>query len=355
MFQFSWAEIITENFIEVLTSGTGIDLRSQSDVVNPLFSTIFKATGGLPDWTDILNDEQKSRLAINLFSEALTRHLSSSGVVYPLSGYFLQDSKENFDEAIVPIEKININSATATDLEVLPMIGSTLARNIITERNSNGLYISFDDLIERVEGLGEGSKKKFGNALRFTNPVSESKFKIGTTLTLSEKFLFSLSVLPGENSVSKAIQLLNILATTLMSSPHPASYEKQIRIGFEINNIEFHSVDWLSVLESSDYLRYLPQLLQQALISIKMAMFHVALPDENHPTKQLLDELIQAKNRGIEVKVLLDQDRDTDPYKSKIINTPAKAFLESNGVECRFDSSDTLLHSKFLVKTCSQQ
>ena len=83
--------------------------------------------------------------------------------------------------------------------------------------------------------------------------------------------------------------------------------------------------------------------------SIKLAMFHIALPKEKHPTKVLLDELVNAKNRGVEVKVLLDRDRETDPYKSTVINTQAKEYLEANGIECRFDKEEILLHSKYLI------
>jgi phosphatidylserine/phosphatidylglycerophosphate/cardiolipin synthase-like enzyme len=32
-----------------------------------------------------------------------------------------------------------------------------------------------------------------------------------------------------------------------------------------------------------------------------------------------------------------------------VINSAAKAWLEAAGIECRFDESDRLLHSKFVV------
>ena len=38
-----------------------------------------------------------------------------------------------------------------------------------------------------------------------------------------------------------------------------------------------------------------------------------------------------------------------DPYLSTVINTAAKEYLEAEGVDCRFDQEDVLMHSKFLV------
>ncbi len=48
---------------------------------------------------------------------------------------------------------INVNAATAMELERLPGIGPVLAARIIEEREENGLFSSADDL-ERVSGIG---------------------------------------------------------------------------------------------------------------------------------------------------------------------------------------------------------
>jgi competence protein ComEA len=51
--------------------------------------------------------------------------------------------------------KININTATASQLEELPGIGEVLAQRIVTEREANGPFKSVDDLV-RVPGIKEG-------------------------------------------------------------------------------------------------------------------------------------------------------------------------------------------------------
>jgi competence protein ComEA len=50
---------------------------------------------------------------------------------------------------------INVNTATADDLETLPGIGPTLAAAIVEDRERNGPFASVDDL-NRVPGIGDG-------------------------------------------------------------------------------------------------------------------------------------------------------------------------------------------------------
>lgn len=50
--------------------------------------------------------------------------------------------------------KININSASATDLEALPGIGEVLAQRIVDYRTQNGPFGTVDDLLD-VSGIGD--------------------------------------------------------------------------------------------------------------------------------------------------------------------------------------------------------
>jgi competence ComEA-like helix-hairpin-helix protein len=55
--------------------------------------------------------------------------------------------------------KININTARADQLQMLPGIGATLASRIIEYRRQNGLFKALKDL-QNVDGL---TKKRFGH------------------------------------------------------------------------------------------------------------------------------------------------------------------------------------------------
>ncbi len=58
------------------------------------------------------------------------------------------------------IPKININTADADSLKLIPGIGDKLAARIIDYRKENGPFASVDDLV-KVDGIGENTIKKF--------------------------------------------------------------------------------------------------------------------------------------------------------------------------------------------------
>lgn len=54
---------------------------------------------------------------------------------------------------------VNVNSAGAQELETITGIGPKTAQTIIEERNRGGNFESFDDLSERVKGIGPKKAK----------------------------------------------------------------------------------------------------------------------------------------------------------------------------------------------------
>jgi phosphatidylserine/phosphatidylglycerophosphate/cardiolipin synthase-like enzyme len=105
----------------------------------------------------------------------------------------------------------------------------------------------------------------------------------------------------------------------------------------------------VELVAAGDYYRLLPRLLRSAGKSIRVCMFHIALPSANHPTKRILRELVAARKRGVSVQVLVDYDRKRDPYLSRVVNKPAIGYLRHHRVNCRYDKPEKLLHSKFVT------
>jgi len=52
--------------------------------------------------------------------------------------------------------KVNINTATASELEALPGVGEVIAQRIVDYRTANGPFGSVDELID-VSGIGEST------------------------------------------------------------------------------------------------------------------------------------------------------------------------------------------------------
>jgi competence protein ComEA len=61
--------------------------------------------------------------------------------------------------ARAPVGLININTATATELEELPGIGPSYAKGIIDYRTQNGPFVRVDDL-DKVKGIGPKTLEK---------------------------------------------------------------------------------------------------------------------------------------------------------------------------------------------------
>jgi competence protein ComEA len=66
---------------------------------------------------------------------------------------------------LTPGQTVNINTATAEELDALPGIGPTKAQAIIDYRNQNGRFSSIED-IEKVKGIKEGEFGKIKDYIR---------------------------------------------------------------------------------------------------------------------------------------------------------------------------------------------
>ncbi len=72
--------------------------------------------------------------------------------------------KQNTNQAVAQLEKINVNTASADSLTTVPGIGPKTAERILTYRQQHGKFSAINDLLE-VKGIGEKSLKKIGRYL----------------------------------------------------------------------------------------------------------------------------------------------------------------------------------------------
>lgn len=102
-------------------------------------------------------------------------------------------------------------------------------------------------------------------------------------------------------------------------------------------------------LMDKEYFPALRKAIKKAKKSIYVAMYVMSLGDSmSDPVNVLLNELIAAKKRGVEVKVIVENPiwSGSSLYKK---NEEAIEYLKRGGVEAAFDSPKTEVHDKFIL------
>lgn len=69
---------------------------------------------------------------------------------------------------------LDLNAATAEELDSLPGIGPVIAERIIAYREENGPYVSVEELLA-VQGIGEKTLSELREYLTAGSPASESQ------------------------------------------------------------------------------------------------------------------------------------------------------------------------------------
>jgi hypothetical protein len=119
-----------------------------------------------------------------------------------------------------------------------------------------------------------------------------------------------------------------------------------------ITNLFAYSAE-VEDISSRDYFFKTKEVIDSAEKSIHMSMFVVALRPSHKDSVvyKLCDALIEAKKRGVDVRVILDQNvnyyDDQKGIESK--NEEAYKYLSKNGIDVFYDNKNKYTHSKALV------
>jgi comEA protein len=95
---------------------------------------------------DLHREKRKEVLMSNLKMKGLAASLILSFVFFSIISLYAQSKPES--------EKININTASAADLDKLPRIGPKVAQRIIDYRKEHGPFKKIEEIM-KVKGIGE--------------------------------------------------------------------------------------------------------------------------------------------------------------------------------------------------------
>ena len=70
--------------------------------------------------------------------------------------------------------RVNLNTATAKELQTLPGIGEKKADTIVMDRKENGLFHSVDDL-QRIKGIGRGMVEKLADLVEVRLDINAAR------------------------------------------------------------------------------------------------------------------------------------------------------------------------------------
>jgi competence ComEA-like helix-hairpin-helix protein len=196
----------------------------------------------------------------------------------------------------------NINTATKQELLTLPYIGEAKAAAIISHRQLHGPFTSPQD-IQDVPGIGEKSFLILEPLIGVSNAPSQAHSK--QTSPTSDR-------------------------------EDPQATAQAIRTG------------QIMILTNQQYLPMLKEFIHNAQhrIDIGMYIFKVGTSDSNGP-RQIMNELIRARKRGVKVSVVLENSSYSDSLNED--NGRVARILGKNHITVKFDSLKRTTHTKIVL------
>ena len=346
MFYLDPEDLVTDELVARLQAALGTTV-DRAQLLGTL-AQVLSRMDGLPVFDREPDSAERTALREGLLTDAVVRVLTMSGYSHAGSGFVLEPTMGGpLEERVRAGGLVPVNFASTDELEALPEVGSALAQSIVAERLRAGPFSSLEELADRVDGIGAQIAERLAHALTFRFPETDLRV-LPPEPDLPHAVALLVSVTPGDTTVTRLEAALGQVAAAVAGDAPMGIPEVPHPVLRDAGRDELPAAAVESLVGSSYYGR-VSELIAGAASSIDVCMFHIALPSEDHPTRELLDGLLDAHARGVSVRVLVDRDRPADPYGSTIVNSPARELLNQDAELCRFDDEALLLHSKYLV------
>jgi hypothetical protein len=341
-YHIDWSQLIDSDLTEEIAKVAGLDAPLAVEDARPLIARILGATGGWPYTTSIPSRNQVRAHIRRLLSEAFAHALG--GTSMPALGYRLQATPRGIS-TIEAVPRVEVNIASLDELLTLPEMTPSRASAIVNERQ-NGPFRDVVNLCERLPRFGRSRAIRLMSLLNFRcEPVPAMR----ATGDWRRDLATLIAQESGPEARSRLFAALERVALIVTSHRHPHLKHHLPRSFAHPKLPRGHAATESIVLAGRRYYYYVRDQIRAAERSVDVLMFHIALPTQDHPTRQLLEAFAEACKRGVRVRVLVDRDRRDDPYRSHVINAAAVQYLVGNGMAVRVDRPERLLHSKMIV------
>ena len=354
MYKYDWDTLLTPELMSRIASAAGVARASQIEPLKPALTRVLESSGGLPIIEKRPDATERTAMGLRLMHDAVRHTLiamgASSRATQPTWGYVVLQSKvPQLASTITAIDRAPLNRASADLIATATGISAQLAARIVEERRARGAFRTAEDLDKRMRGVDARNRDRIAATVRFDDPTDRVGAQVQITNDFDRDLSRLVSLQEGSTPETRLASAVETVAYVCAAQPHPSTTARRVRTAATLSSTEGTDVDWVGILASEQYYESLIMLFDEAKKSIDVCMFHIACPSEEHPTRKVLRALENAKKRRVAVRVLMDRDRREDPYKSTIINAPARRLLEKARVPVRYDRASKLLHSKFVV------
>ncbi|MEO1244212.1 MAG: phospholipase D-like domain-containing protein [Pseudomonadota bacterium] len=349
MFLIDWQTVATDAALDRLRTLAGTGNEPSNETLRPIVAATLAHAGGLPvsdtEWSAADCTSACTRLLHEATGAALRRRYAATRA---LPGCDLGPGGAGLDRLLAGQERIAVNRASEHELLPLPVLGPVTAARTIESRRHGGRFGAPADIAARVTGVNASGAERLSLMLDFSEHAVAKPY----TGDFDADFGNLLQRQSSDSAADRLLDTVEMLAAMTAGDPHPYTRLGRRRTDLPQPSAKLPAgvkADSVEILEDESYLPRMQALLTKASDRIDVAMFFMSLIGDKHPNRKLLALLADAHGAGRAVRVLLDRDSEDDPYGSRTINAPAIAFLKDQGVPVRTDTTDNLLHSKFVV------
>lgn len=204
--------------------------------------------------------------------------------------------------------QLNINTATAKELQQLPFIGTTKAQAIITLRRKAPLQALSD--LQKSPAIGPSTYQAIIPYL-----------KLSGASTLQDTPRADAEQAPGPTAGNSNLVSRSLIVT------RPGE---------------------IQLLTDKTYYQTITHLIRTARsrIDIAMFIFKTSKAKSNRP-RHILQELAAARKRGVRIEVILEKSGYDEELNKE--NKQTAAQLRRNGISVAFDDYKTTTHAKLMV------
>lgn len=359
------------------------ETKNELPVVREVLKNLALHNGGNIYYDKPLARDIEESYIIDTIEDAVGKvmHLYADSIEYRDGEYYFSPVDTlcpafDFLEGGEFLPRININTAGAKELKKLPDIGPITIERILAYREEHGDFKASAEIC-RVQGIGEKTFEKINpmitvdrqSSLTFLSPAllqfkkgpsfknyiqllkgSRGVFTFdgsliaGTTKTIIIRELKKIEEYIGGSSYPEYGKYHRVRASKIMTDHEIARRADALAGEYSTD------LNGAALIDDSSYMFFVNKALATAKKRVYIAMFFMRFEKEGkYPTDIMMEELVRCKQRGVEIKIILDKDAEGDCYGSRIINKNAYDFFNEQGIDVTYDFEGEVTHSKVVI------